>query len=53
MRMRNLLVTLAIVATLGTTTLAESGPEPVAQTETFRATVQSIGAVGGQTSVLI
>ena len=53
MRMRNLLVILAIGTTLGATAFAESGPEPVAQTETFRATVQATGVVGGQTSVLI
>ncbi len=52
MRTKSLLV-VAIVATLGMMTLAESGPETVAQAETFRATAQSTGIVGGQTSMLI
>jgi len=44
----------AMLAALSLTAPAESSPAPTAQTETFRATVQSIGAgPGGQTSAII
>jgi len=58
MRMKNLLVIMAIAATLGMTTLADSAAGVAAQTETFRALVQGTTTVGpatagGQTTVLI
>ncbi len=53
MRTRSSVVIVTIVASLGTMAFAEFSPEPVVQTETFRATAQSTGVFAGQTSVLI
>lgn len=53
MRTRSSVVIVTIVASLGTMAFTEFPPEPAVQTETFRATAQSTGVVGGQTSLLI